>query len=99
MAVLTINIERLGQPGDRNEPDGGEAEGKRRLITGRSDAVGAWGMINSERSCLPLTSRLVAATTDRNAKSATRRKPIVWLTKILAAGLDGKRVGATPKMR
>ena len=28
MAVLTINIERLGQPGGRNEPDGGEGEGE-----------------------------------------------------------------------
>ena len=28
-------------------------------------------MINSERICLPLASRLVAATTDRNAKSVT----------------------------
>ena len=27
MAVLTINIERLVQPGGRNEPDGGEGEG------------------------------------------------------------------------
>ena len=39
---------------------------------------------------MPLASRLVAATTDRNAKSVTRREPIDWSTKNSGAqkGID-----------
>jgi len=85
----------FGQPGGRNEP---ERRGERRLITGRYGAIGAWGMINSERSCLPLASRLVAATTDRNAKSMTRRKPIGWFDEELRLlGWTEKKLEQRPK--
>jgi len=55
---VTLDINVLLDVFQRREPHYAVSAKVVSLITGRYGAVGAWGMINSERSCLPLASRL-----------------------------------------